>query len=145
VQQQSSVEACRSFLDYFFFLGCACSDRNSSTIGTPSISRKRSGQRGAVSASASRHCTCSCRACCIRQHTSAHVSIRSASRHCTCSCRLLHTSAYVSVRQRTSAYVSIRSASRRCTCSCRAYCTRHHQHTQRLQTMPLQLRRVLHT
>ncbi len=33
---------------------------------------------------------------CIRQHTSAYVSIRQ------------HTSAYVSIRQHTSAYISIR-------------------------------------
>jgi hypothetical protein len=38
---------------------------------------------------------------CIRQHTSAYVSIRQ------------HTSAYVSIRQHTSAYVSIHASAER--------------------------------
>jgi hypothetical protein len=46
---------------------------------------------------------------CIRQHTSAYVSIRQ------------HTSAYVSIRQHTSAYVSIRTPSRLSTPGTKGY------------------------
>jgi hypothetical protein len=60
------------------------------------------------SARAKRCCAISGCAACIRQHTSAYVSIR---QHTSAvlrdkRMRCLHTSAYVSIRQHTSAYVS---------------------------------------
>jgi hypothetical protein len=49
---------------------------------------------------------------CIRQHTSAYVSVGAVALAGERESIRLHTSAYVSIRQRTSAYVSVRHSIR---------------------------------